>query len=182
VNEARIHPVAAKRDEEVSPELVVREERRGCYASSEAGGATEVRHHPMRYLVIARVRVHVEQRDGGDDHAGRAKPALHRIDVNEGMLRRMQLAVASEALDRRDRPTDHIPSRDHTRAGECPVDHHAARAARGLAAAVLCAGQPEVLSQPVKEATIPRDADLVLNAVDDDPTDLRHQFHTMPGG
>ena len=46
---------------------------------------------------VAGVRIAIEQVDHGDDHAGRAEPALHRARLDERLLNRVQGAVRRRA-------------------------------------------------------------------------------------
>ena len=64
------------------------------------GAATEVALDRVADLVVGRIRVTVEQVDGGHDHARRAEAALQAVLLPEGRLHRMELVTRGEPLDR----------------------------------------------------------------------------------
>ena len=55
-----------------------------------AGAAADVAGDRLDHVVAARIGIGVEQRLGGDDHAGRAEAALGGEAVGEGALHRMR--------------------------------------------------------------------------------------------
>src|SRR4029078_9352866 len=50
-------------------------------------------------FLLAWVRVALQQRDTGHDHAGRAIPTLQAVHLPEALLDRVQVGGAAEALD-----------------------------------------------------------------------------------
>ena len=68
-----------------------------------AGAAADVAGDRVDDVVAARVGIAVEQRLGGDDHAGRAEAALRGEAFGEGALQRMQLAGRRQPFERLDR-------------------------------------------------------------------------------
>src|SRR5437667_7125475 len=68
-----------------------------------AGAAADVALEPAPDLGLRQpVAVRAEELDAGHDHPRRAKAALERVVLPEGLLQWMELAVARETLDRRD--------------------------------------------------------------------------------
>ena len=109
---------------------------------------------------------------------GRAVAALHRAGVEERLLERVQLAVASS------RPSIVVialpataPTRVEAGAGRLAVDQHGAGAAPALAAAVLGAGQVQVVAQDAQQAAVGIGVDAVGLAVD---VQLGHTFRHGP--
>ncbi len=77
------------------------------------------------------------QARGGHDHAGRAKPALETLRLQEGALHRMQRAVARETFDGRDLAAVGAERRDEAAVHGLAVEQHAAGAAVAGVAALL---------------------------------------------
>src|SRR5208282_2886056 len=63
------------------------------------------------------------------DHARCAEAALKALCLQEGLLHRMQLAVARQAFDRRDRAALGAIGRKEARMHRVAIDHHGAGAA-----------------------------------------------------
>src|SRR5207248_1701371 len=108
-----------------------------------------------------------EERRHGHHKAGDAVAALHRRLIDEGLLDRMQCAVAGEPFDRRDRPARYGADRRHTRAQWLAIDDHRAGAAEPLAAAVLRAGEAGIEADEAEQVA-GRIGRLVRLAVDVD--------------
>ena len=116
------------------------------------GAAAEVAAHELGDVLVAGGVALLEQLDGGHDLPGRAVAALEGVVLDERLLHRVQLAVRREALDRRDLAA--LAGDGERQAGEhaAAVDPDGARAARALVAALLGAGEAEVLAQRVEQA------------------------------
>ena len=87
--------------------------------------------------------------------------------VDERLLQRKQCAVRGQALDR-----GHIGAVLHHGQGEAgidppPVDQHRARAALAVIAALLGAGQVEMVAQRIEQGRPRRELELSPDAVDD---------------
>src|SRR5215216_1229625 len=67
-----------------------------------ARAAADLARDRLADLVVARVRIGVQQRAGGHDHARRAEAALEAVLLHEALLRGVELAVALHVLDRAD--------------------------------------------------------------------------------
>ena len=107
-----------------------------------------------------------EQRLRRDQLARDAEPALRGTRVEERLLERMQLTVGGEALDRRDAPTVGLDREDEARIDAHVIEQHGARAALADEAALLRAGQPEVVAQDLEERVVRLDLDAARAAVD----------------
>src|SRR5437762_1610153 len=80
---------------------------RGQHGADDFGisaAATEIATHPASYVVLGWMGLVAEERDGGEDLAGRAKAALERVVLDERGLDGMQLSVVGQALNGRDGP------------------------------------------------------------------------------
>ena len=104
--------------------------------------------------------------------ARRAVAALRGAEIGEGLLERVQLGSRRQPLDGVDARGPSHSSAEHE-AGEhrLAVDQHGAGAALAELAAVLGAGQAEVLAQHLEQGLVGREEDVLLLAVDaqDDP-------------
>ena len=87
-----------------------------------------------------------EDREGGDD-PWQAVAALTGVDSDHGVDDPCRSPLAHETLERRDRTTGRIADRHGARGRWGAVEQHPARAALVHAAAVLRAGQPQLVAQ-----------------------------------
>src|SRR5262245_14249420 len=76
--------------------------------------ATEAAGQSLLDLFPRGVWVFVEQRLGGDEESRRAVPALRGSQIGECLLKRMQLMVAGQTFDRRDRSALAVEAEDET--------------------------------------------------------------------
>src|SRR6266850_6607460 len=113
--------------------------------------AAEVARHPLADVVVVRRLPLVEQRDGGEDLTRGAIAALERVLLEERELHRVQLAAPRQALDGGDAGA--VQLRDELQAGVHPlaVDDHGASPALPQVAALLGAGEAQVLPQGVEQ-------------------------------
>src|SRR3954470_24846255 len=116
------------------------------------GAAADVAAHELADVLLGVGVALLDQLDRGHDLPGSAVPALECVVVDERALHRMQLVLVGQPLDR----ADLVPGRrDRQReAGEHPppVDPHRAGPAGALVAALLGAGEIQVLAQRVQQA------------------------------
>ena len=121
-------------------------------------------------LGFARLRRLLEQRDAGENHAGRAVPALQRVGLDEGFLQGMQFAVLRQSLDGGDLfacdGRDGRPARTHRGA----VHQNGAGAALPLAAAIFRSGEVKLVAKHPQQQPSGVRYEPVAFAVD-------HQFH-----
>ena len=105
-----------------------------------------------RISAVASGMAFLHAADRRHDLARRAVAALEGVVVDEGLLHRVQRAVAAgQALDRRDLPA--LGHGGQRQAGQhaAAVDQHRAGAALALVAALLGAGQRQVLAQRIQQ-------------------------------
>ena len=120
--------------------------------------------------------------DAGHDHAAGAVAALHGAGVEEGLLERVQLAVLLEALDGGDLAGGDRAELGDARARRRAVDQHRAGAATALAAAVLGAGQAEVVAEHAEQRPIAIGVDADRLAVDPQFLDVGHGDRPVEDG
>ena len=77
----------------------------------------------------------------------------------------MQLAIARQALDRRDLATLALSGQHQTRQHASPVDQHRARAAGALVAALLGAGEPQPVAERIQQCLVTGNAQLEGRAI-----------------
>ena len=109
--------------------------------------AAHVAVHRAGDLRLAGIGRSPQQRHARHDHARRAVAALHRVDLEERLLDGVQPAVLLEPFDGGDRLAGRRGRGRDAGAGGPAVDQHGAGAALALAAAVLGAGQVELVAQ-----------------------------------
>src|SRR4051794_9282035 len=103
-------------------------------------------------LLVARVRVRLEERRGGHDEPGGTETTLEAVALPEGPLHRGQgLGVRGQPLDRGDLRILHLDAQHQAGTNCLPVDEDGAGTADAVLAAEVCAGQPEVFAQGVGE-------------------------------
>ena len=113
--------------------------------------ATEVPRNPLANLLFRRLRVVVEQIDGGRVHARRAVAALQSVLLPEAFLQWVQLIALGQAFDRHDFGAVRLDREDRAGFGASAVDEHRAGAALTRIAADVRAGEVEVFAQEVDE-------------------------------
>src|SRR5690606_24354208 len=116
-----------------------------------AGTAAQIAREPVASLFLGGIGVAIEQRLGRDQHPRRADAALERRMLEEFLLQRMELGAFRHALDRLDRLAVHLGAEDEAGAHQAAVDRHAARAAIAARAALLGAGEVELVAQHVEQ-------------------------------
>src|SRR5262249_30251345 len=101
-----------------------------------------------------------------------ADPALRAAADDQLALHRVQQIAVRQALDGGHPAGIALPGGDQARVDGLAVEHHGARAALALAAALLGAGQPQILAQHVEQPLPRRYVDRAPLAVD-----LEREFH-----
>src|SRR5258705_5450563 len=91
----------------------------------------------------------IGQRDGTEQEAGRAVPALERVRIAEGLLYRVQLPPAREAFDGRDRSTLGLGREHEARFHRLAVEEDSTGAAHALLASNVGAVELELVAQEV---------------------------------
>src|SRR5262249_9186460 len=112
---------------------------------------------------------------GAHRDPGRADPALRTAARDQLALHRMQHTAARQALDRDDPAPVALTGRDQAGVHRLAVELDGAGAALALAAALLGAGQSQILAQHVEQALPRRDLNRARLAVD-----LECELHDVP--
>ncbi len=120
------------------------------------------------------MRIFIEQCFGGDDKPRRAKAALRRAVIDERLLDWMQRAIrAGDAFDGGDVRAIHALHQDEARAhGFAILDDHATATVPSRAA-VLDAGEAQLVAQNVHEFCVRRCGDAVWFAIHRQGINLR---------
>src|SRR5580704_7226663 len=135
-------------------------------ANALIGSATaNVGHRPVN-VVVGRFRVLLEQRNCRHHHAALAIAALRHVEVEPGLLHRVQLAVLRQRLDGGDLLGADRSDRDLARARGDTVDVYGAGAALGDAAAVFGAGQADRVADDPEQRRVGFNVDAVRLSVD----------------
>src|SRR5712692_1884391 len=131
-----------------------------------SGTTTKISGNCLSNPGAARVRFFHEQRLGGHEDSRSAVAALRGAEVGERGLQRVQLGAARHAFDGLNRAA--LAFEREQQAGELrlAVDQHRAGAAFAELAAVLGAGEAEVLAQQLEQRLVRRERDFVAFAVD----------------
>ena len=116
-----------------------------------AGAAAEVAGDAFADLGLRRLRVVVQEVDGGHDHAGRAVAALQAVFFPEPFLQRVQLVTLGEPFDGDDLGAICLDREDRTRFGAAAIDEHGAGATLARVAADVRASEIELFAQEVHE-------------------------------
>src|SRR5471032_1510894 len=114
--------------------------------SRENDIARQVGADEARYPALG-LRSHADRRA---NLPGRAIAALEPVMIDERLLQRVQTASFGQSFDRGDLPTLMLHGQGKARQDTFAVDQHRAGAARALVAALLGAGEVEMISQQVQ--------------------------------
>ena len=97
---------------------------------------------------------------------GRAVAALGGAQLGEGLLQRVEPAAVGHALDGLDLASLALDGQRQAGEHRLAVDQHGARAALAQLAAVLGAGEVELLAQHLEQGLVRRREDIALFPVD----------------
>jgi hypothetical protein len=111
------------------------------------------------------MRLFMEQRGGGHNHAGLAIAALRNVFVNPGALTRM-FRCGAETFNRSVALTVRLGDWNLAGTGGIAVVMHRTRAANAHAAAVFCAGQLKEIAKDPEKRHVGRGGNLVVYSVD----------------
>ena len=104
--------------------------------------------------------------DGGHDLARCAETALHSVMVDEGLLDRVEFVAVRQSFNRGDFGAVMHRRQCQARDDSLAVEKNRARTARALIAALLGAGEIEMIAQRVEQSRPRRDGKLCRFAVD----------------
>src|SRR5512132_3532198 len=116
-------------------------------------------------LLLGGSGVVTKQRGRGYQHARGAETALHTRLLEERPLERSDLLVPGEPLDRRHLATLRLQGEVRARVHRFAVEEHYARAALGVVASFLRAGEAELLAHRLQEADVRIQLDRIVGAV-----------------
>ena len=102
-------------------------------------------------LLLGRLRRVVQEVDRRHDHAGSAEAALQAVLLPEALLKRVQVAVLREPLDRDHLGAVGLDGEDRAGLGAAAVDEHGAGAALAGIAADVRAGEIQLLAQKMHQ-------------------------------
>src|SRR5258708_3607474 len=103
---------------------------------------------------FARVRRFAEERDGAEDHAGRAVAALERVVVEEGLLHDVQGAGGGEPFDGGDAFAGGSAGLGEAASGGDAIEEDGAGGALSFAAAELGSSEVEIVAEDAEEGTV----------------------------
>src|SRR5580700_9102567 len=135
-------------------------------ANALIGSATADVGHRRVDIVVGRFWVLLEQRCCRHHHAALAIAALRHVEVEPGLLHRVQLAVLRQRLDGGDLLGADRSDWDLARARGDAVDVHGAGAALGDAAAVFGAGQSDRIADDPEQWRVGFNVDAIRLSVD----------------
>src|SRR5882724_7917125 len=98
--------------------------------------------------------VAAQQRYARQDHSRSAVSALHRANLEERLLQRVQPSVVLQALDGCDLPARGSANRGDARPRRGAVDEYSASAALALAATVFASREIEIVAQNAEQASL----------------------------
>src|ERR1043166_7152415 len=110
--------------------------------------------HGLRALIVIRVWIFPEQRNAGDDHARGAVAALHGAGFEKRLLQRMQAAIFLEAFDGGDVAARGCSGRHPAGTHGHAFHDDGACAALSFAAAVLGAGEVQLVPEYGEESAV----------------------------
>src|SRR5882724_6305626 len=122
-----------------------------CLANLLEGPATADIGNGLVDILIAGLRLFLEQRRNRHDHAALAITALRHVVGHPGLLHLVQCAIACEAFDRGDLLAGGFADRDAAGAHRHPVDMNGAGAALRDAAPIFRARQSDILPDRPKQ-------------------------------
>src|SRR5437870_1516368 len=103
---------------------------------------TEISGEPVANVCVARLRICLEQTNGGHHHARRANAALCPAAFDESLLHRVQLISRRQSFDRPDLCAFHLGHGHEATINNLTINHHVASAAFTFAATFFRSGQP----------------------------------------
>src|ERR1700722_6770534 len=135
-------------------------------ANALVGSAAADVGHRRVDVVVGRLRGLLEQRGRRHHHAALAIAALRHVEVEPGLLHRVQLAVLRQRLDGGDLLGADRTDRDLAGARGDAVDVHGAGAALGDAATVFGAGQADRVADDPEQWRVGFNVDAIRLSVD----------------
>src|SRR3954469_8156888 len=131
-----------------------------------ARAAAQIAADPLADLVLARLRVLVEQPGRLHDHPGRTEAALEAVLIPEGLLERVEVGAVRHTFDGLDLMPVRLDGEHRAGLGTDAVEMDRARAAVARVAADVRPGQPEDIAQEVDKEEARLDVGLAGLSVD----------------
>ena|SRR5215472_3739417 len=122
------------------------------------------------------VEIRLQKADAAHNHSGGAVSALEGTGVNKRLLHRMELAVALETLDGRNRLSDSGAHRNLARTTWSARDQDRACSTLAFTATILGAGQSDLVAQYREERSFGVALHRVSFPVDFQFREVRHSF------
>jgi hypothetical protein len=119
-----------------------------------AGAAAEIAGKGFADVVARGAFDAIQQCAGRQQDAGRAVATLRGAEVRERLLQRIQPPVAREAFDRRDRAAAAFDGERQAGEHRFAIHEHRAGAALTELAAVLRAGEPQILAEHFEQRLV----------------------------
>src|SRR5919112_6391445 len=123
--------------------LVLLDELNGLHDVLVSRAAAQVPFQAFPYLLLRRVRVLLQQADGGHDHARRAVAALQTVRLVESLLHGMPHTILRDAPDGGDLVPVGLHRKDRARLDRLTVDVDRAGPATGRVAPGMHAPNPQ---------------------------------------
>ena len=136
--------------------------------------AAEVAAERAADRLLVRVRVALEQVDGGHDDPGRAEAALEPVVLHERVLQRVPHAAPRQPLDGRDLRSFGLQGEHGAALHRPAVEEDGAGAALARVAPDVRSGEPEPVAQRMDEERASFHLERVPLAVDDELDGVRH--------
>src|SRR5437763_2488679 len=115
-----------------------------------ASTATDITRQGAANLLLAWVRVVLQQLIGGHQEARRTEATLEAMLLPESLLERMHLPVASQAFHRHHLVTVGLHCKHQARAHALSIHQHGTGAAGTVFAAQIGSGQSQILAQHIR--------------------------------
>ena len=138
----------------------------GADDAREHATAAHIPLHHAGNLFVGWILMGPEQPDDRHHHAGCAVTALKCLGLEHGLLDWVQLVSGRNTFDSRDRFAGEAPDLRNTGSNCLILDEHGACATMTFAAAVLAAGQAEIIAKDREQTVVRIALDLMRSAVD----------------
>src|SRR2546428_8138183 len=113
---------------------------------------TEISRETVANVCLARLRMFLEQTNGGHHHSRRADAALCSAAFDESLLYRMQLISSRDSFDRLNLCAVNLRDRHQTAINNLTINHHRASATFTFAATFFRSGQLQLLAQNIEQS------------------------------
>src|SRR5438552_6278352 len=112
---------------------------------------TEISRETVANVCLARLRIFLEQTNGGHHHSRRANAALCPAAFDESLLHRVQLVTSRDSFDRLDLCAFNLRDRHQATINNLAINHDRASATFAFAATFFRSGQLQLLAQHIEQ-------------------------------